>query len=495
MSLVSCTNVSGQAVISAGLSPIRDHPGAGQKGPTAPQTEYLARHRFGPTGLARLAAHMGKRAVKQAFDGRNRMQGSQLTGQGAQEWRNHWTLPVAAMLGYSTSSLHTYGIGSFIEPLQTAFHWTRAETTFGLTIAGLLGMIMAIPIGTLVDRIGPRIIGLFGVAAMTGAFALLGTANGSLANWIMLWVILAIANLGLQGTVWTKAVGSRFEHSRGLAFATTLSGAPVTAAVLPPIATWLIAKYDWQTAFAGVGLIWFVAATAVMFPFFRGAQEAPASDQIDSSDAAEMTGLTFADAARDAGFYKLMLACGLFAFTVLGLIVHFVPILTGQGAEKMAAAGIASLVGIFSIVGRFCTGFLLDRMPSHLVGAAVFLFPVVSCSLLLLDGSTPTSQMIAAVLFGLTVGAEIDVIAYLASRRFGLQNYGSIFGAMMAALSVGVATGPLVAAKFFDHFGGYSQFLVLTMVAMVISALALLSINRGDPVQTIPTRKRQSPGQ
>lgn len=399
---------------------------------------------------------------------------------GAQEWRNHWTLPIAAMAGYSASSLHTYGIGSFIEPLQAEFGWSRAQTTFGLTIAGLTGAVMAVPVGLLVDRIGPRIIALFAITAMTGAFALLGTATGSMANWIMLWAVLAFANLGMQGTVWTKAVGSRFEHSRGMAFAITLSGAPVTATVLPVIAALLIARFDWRIAFAGVGLIWFVPGFILMALFFRGAQEDAGKTEAVNAQAAVMTGLSFAEAARSPAFYKLLVATGLFAFTVLGLIVHFVPILTGQGAERMAAAGVASLVGLFSIVGRFGTGFLLDRLPSHLVGAAIFLFPVASCMLLLADGANPTSQIVAAILFGLTVGAEIDVIAYLSSRRFGLKSYGSIFGAMMAALSVGVALGPLTAGAFFDRFGSYSQFLMLTMATMALSALALLTINRND---------------
>lgn len=400
---------------------------------------------------------------------------------GAQEWRAHWTLPLAAMAGYSTSSLHTYGIGSFIEPLQTTFGWTRAQATFGLTIAGLTGAAMAVPVGLLVDRIGPRRVGLFGMAAMAGAFALLGTATGTMANWIMLWCVLAIANLGLQGTVWTKAVGSRFERSRGLAFAITLSGAPLTATLLPVIAAWLIAHYDWRTAFAGVGLIWFVPGFILMVLFFRGAQENSRSAGSGSAQGEILGGLSFAEAARTPAFYKLIVATALFAFTVLGLIVHFVPILTGQGADRMAAAGVASLVGVFSIIGRFGTGFLLDRMPGHLVGAAIFLFPLGSCALLLADGANPVSQVAAAVLFGLTVGAEIDVIAYLTARRFGMKSYGTIFGALMSALSVGVALGPLTAGAFFDRFGGYSQFLLLTSAAMALSALALLTFNRDGP--------------
>lgn len=394
----------------------------------------------------------------------------------AAEWKKYWHVPVAAGLGYSTAVLHTYGLGPFIEPVQEEFGWSRARISMGLTIAGLVGAVMSVPMGLIVDRFGPRIIGLVGVVLMTASIGLLGTATGSLTNWILLWCFVAFANLWLQGTVWTKAVASRFDASRGLAFAITLSGAPVTATLLPIIATSLTAAFDWRIAIAGVAGIWLAAVFPVMFLFFRSAHE-----EERMLDPAERTpvvasGATFGEAIRSGAFYKLLLACGLFAFTVIGIVVHFVPILTDQGADRLGAAGIAALVGIFSLIGRLGTGFLLDRLPGHIVGALIFLFPVISCALLLLDGADPVSQAISASLFGLTVGAEVDVIAYLTSRHFGLKSYGMIFGAMMGALAIGTALGPLAAGAAYDMYQGYSEFLLLTIAGMLASSLALATL-------------------
>ncbi len=75
-----------------------------------------------------------------------------------------------------------------------------------------------------------------------------------------------------------------------------------------------------------------------------------------------LTGITLAEGLRSAALYKLLMAAALFSFTVIGVAVHFVPILTDSGATPLSAAGIASLVGVFSIVGRLGTGFLLDRV-------------------------------------------------------------------------------------------------------------------------------------
>ncbi|WP_428310572.1 MFS transporter [Hydrocarboniphaga sp.] len=395
------------------------------------------------------------------------------------EWRQFGTLPVAAAIGYSTAVLHTYGIGAFVAPLQQEFGWSRAQISGGITIAGLAGAALSIPIGLLVDRLGPRIVGLIGVLLMTGAFAMLGTATGSTANWLGLWCLIAFANLWLQATVWTSAVGSRFEQSRGLAFAITLSGASLSAAVFPVLSTALIGAYGWRNAFAAMGGIWAAVVLPVMLLFFRGAQDGPLRRSVASRAAAgALPGVSVREGLRSPAFYRLLLASGLFTFTALGIVVHFVPILKDRGADPLAAAGVASLVGLFSLLGRLGTGFLLDRLPAHRVGAAVFLLPIVASALLYFDGANPLSQSLAAAAFGLTLGAEVDVIAYLTSRHFGLKHFGVLFGAITGALALGSAFGPLAAGAAFDHYGGYAPFLLLTMALMALSSLALATLGR-----------------
>ena len=87
-------------------------------------------------------------------------------------------------------------------------------------------------------------------------------------------------------------------------------------------------------------------------------------------------------------------------------------------------------------------------------------------------------QAVAAALLGLTVGGEIDVIAYLTTRQFGLRNYGTIYGAMTSSMNVGTATGALTAGAIFDAQGSYATFLFITIAAMLSSSIALGTINK-----------------
>jgi predicted MFS family arabinose efflux permease len=297
-------------------------------------------------------------------------------------------------------------------------------------------------------------------------------------NWILLWCLIAFASFWVQTTVWTSAVASRFESSRGLAFAVTLSGGSLAAALFPPLATAFIGEIGWRGAFLGIGTVWGLIVAVAVFVFFRGAQDDALVQAAPESEPVALPGATMREGLTSAAFYKLLFAAGLFAFTTLGVVVHLVPILRGAGAEPLAAAGTASLVGIFSIIGRLGVGLLLDRFPARVVGACAYLVPIGGGALLLLDGAHPVNQTVAAALFGLTLGAEVDVIAYLASRYFGLKNFGGLFGGLVAALSLGTAFGPLAAGAVFDRFGGYEPFLVLTIILMALSSVLLASLRR-----------------
>ena len=395
----------------------------------------------------------------------------------AAEWRSFGFLPLAAALGYATSVLHVYSLGPFIGAVTQSFGWSRAQASAGLTVAALVSGVGCIPVGLLVDRIGPRRMGLVGVLAMCGAFALTSTATGGMANWLMLWGVIAVGTFCVQATVWTSAVASRFETSRGLAFAITLCGASVSATLFPIVATWLIGSYGWRTAYVAMSAIWATLVFPILFICFRGAQDQGRKQRATRPDASSiLTGMSLAEGLRSPALYKLLMAAGLFAFTAIGVVVHFVPILTDSGATPLSAAGIAALIGIFSIIGRLGTGVLLDKFPGHLVGAVAFLIPIVACVLLLTDGANHLSQAVAAAIFGLTVGSEVDVIAYLAAKHFGLKHFGALYGVLQTALALGTAFGPLAAGAVFDRYHSYAPFLMLTTVLMAVSAIALFTL-------------------
>ncbi|MFC3213617.1 MFS transporter [Novosphingobium panipatense] len=401
------------------------------------------------------------------------------------EWRAYPFLPVAAGLGYATSVIHIYGIGPFYGPVAQEFGWSRTEVTFGLTLATLVQAVGGVFIGLAVDRFGPRRFGVAGLALLGIAFALLGTADGSLLNWYLSWGLVALAALPVQASVWTSAVASRFTASRGMAFAVTLCGASIAAGVFPPMAMWLIGSFGWRGAFPVQALIWLAVSFPVIFLFFHGRYDKGRMQKVEDAGTrpADLPGATLREGLTSNVYHRLFIASLLFTFTVIALVVHFTAILGDSGASPMLAAGIASFVGWFSLAGRLGTGALLDRLPASLVGAAVFLLPVLGCLLLLLGAGSFVAMGFASALIGLTLGAEIDVVVYLLTRHFGLKNFGGLYGGLLAALSIGTAIGPLAAAQVYDRTGSYAGFLWLAMAFMAASSVAIGTLPRTSTVE------------
>ena len=398
----------------------------------------------------------------------------------AAEWRAHPMLPVAAALGYATSVIHIYGFGAFQVPVAEDFGWDRATVTLGLTLATLIQAVFSIPLGMLVDRIGPRRIGLAGVTLSCAAYALIGLgANGEVWQWVALWVVMAFAVVLVQATIWTSAVASRFEASRGMALAVTLCGASVAQALFPWLGTHLIALHGWQMAIASTAAIWALVALPILALFFRGARDGGAARPAVAAAAqppVAYEGFTLKQGFASTIYLRLLLASLLFSFVAVALVVSFVPIQTDAGMSPADAGKLAFWIGIFAIAGRLGTGFLLDRLRASLVGAAIFCLPILACLTMLYAG--PDGALLAAALIGLTVGAEVDVIVYLATRHFGLKAFGALYGGLLMALSLGTALGPLVAARIYDASGSYADFFWAGVVLMALAVVTLASLPR-----------------
>jgi predicted MFS family arabinose efflux permease len=395
------------------------------------------------------------------------------TGAGV-EWRRYWPVVLAAALGHSTTTLPVYSIGAFVVPLQQAFGWTRAEIALGSTVSASVGWIFTLSVGLLIDRWGPRRVGLSGIVIMCSAYALLSTVSGNIISWYLHWLLLGFSAAWIQPTIWSGAVATRFDASRGLAIALTVSGAGIGAAVLPPLATFLIAEFGWRGGFIGIPAIWAAVALPIIFLFFRGAQDTKKvqarNERQNAGDA--LPGLSLAQGLRSPVLYKMAVAGMLFHFSAVGLMTQFVPVLESLSVERMTAAEIAGLIGVTSIAGRLVTGMLLDRFRADRVAMGALFLPAFAAALIL-NSHSAASLSFAAMFLGLSLGSEFDCLMYLATRHLGLRRFGMMFAVMLVFLSLGAATGPLAAGAIFDHTGSYRLYVWLLFPVVTVASLLI----------------------
>lgn len=397
------------------------------------------------------------------------------------EWRKYWYLPTAAAIGFSTIGLQSYGLGPFVTHIEAEFGWSRSDVMLGLSLSNFVGVFLNILVGMVVDRFGPRHVALTGLVVKTGAFALLGTATGFLFNWLFLWVLVALGIVLVQATVWTAAVATRFDRHRGSAFAVTLSGAGVTAALAPVIATWLIADYGWRVGFVGVGVVWLVVTFPVTLLFFRDARSERRKQPeqgVEAPAPVELSGLTLGEGMRTRAFVQLAISFVAYSFYNMTMAANLVPLLMETGQDPPSAARIAAVMGIVGIAARLSVGFLLDRYPGNIIGGISQMLPIIGCALLLADMPGIWPLIAAMVAFGIATGAEMDVTIYLATRHFGLRSFAALFGAVITCGALAAAIGPVTAGWLHDLMGNYDGLLILVMVVMGIGALSIGTMRR-----------------
>jgi nitrate/nitrite transporter NarK len=395
------------------------------------------------------------------------------------EWRAHWPLAFAALVGYSTIGLQSYGISPFVSSLEQEFGWTRSQVMIGVSVSNFAGIFLNIIIGMIVDRFGSRRVALTGLVVKTGSFMLLATATGAVLNWTFLWLILAVGVVLVQSTVWMRALAKHFDHSRGFAFAVALSGTSIMAIFLPTYSTWLIQTYGWRMGFVGVGASWLAVTLPIVFLFFRE-DRGPKTAVVEAAPAkpAEVPGLTFREGLRTKAFWLLVVSFGCFSFFSMTVATNLLPLLTETGISTMEAAGIASIMGFVGIAVRLSVGFLLDRLPGNIIGTITLLMPVIGASILLLDAPNAILLSIAVAAFGAAIGAEMDVALYLATRHFGLKAFASLFNAVITFGAVMAAIGPFVGGTLHDLTGNYDALLGTIVVIMSIGALSMALIGK-----------------
>jgi len=141
---------------------------------------------------------------------------------------------------------------------------------------------------------------------------LLGTATGTMTNWVLLWLVIAAGAVRHFASVWSSAVVTRFDASRGLALAITLCAArrlqPRARSALAARALRLAGRLR---AWADLG-----GSSCPVLLFFRGAND---GDERKSRQAARRPvavethrhrAVARADGARGAGrsaLYKQMM--------------------------------------------------------------------------------------------------------------------------------------------------------------------------------------------
>jgi MFS family permease len=362
----------------------------------------------------------------------------------------------------------------FFENIINEIDWSRGQVSKAFSLF-LLSTVIGLPlIGRLVDRYGSRqviipCVVVFGFTLFTFKFF-----QSNLHYFYLIFIVIGLIAGGTSTLPYFKVITRSFTRRRGLALGIANSGTGVGQFVLPYLAFLLISAYGWRDAYAITGLVvMFITIPLVHYCLNEKYRYQHTSENTTAPD--NEVGMELGEALHSRDFWLIGVAFFLGATTLLGYLIHMVPLLTDRGLSAQSAALAASAFGFSQLLGRLLAGVLLDRFFAPYVIASMWLVSVL-IFLLLWSGVDGYMLFICTALLGFAWGGEGDVLAYMVSRYFGLRKFGSIYSLLLTMHMLGGVAGPWLMGSSFDELGSYTLILGGMAVIMSIAAVLILQM-------------------
>jgi MFS family permease len=401
------------------------------------------------------------------------------------EFRRGYKPLLGALIGAGCglSSVCFYTNGVFVAAISEDMNWSRGAIQVGVSIMILIAVITAPTVGWLIDRYGARRIALISLPLFGITLSGMSLVTDQIWTFYAGWTVMSIFAAGTLPITWTKVVNGWFDDFRGMALGLTLAGTGIAATLAPSYVVWLIDIMGWRNAYVALAFTVMAISLPSVYLLFKEPVESQSGkvNQIDAAISKQhlmATGLSVKEALKGYRFWVLSISLLLVAASISGVITNFVPLLTDKGLSFADAARYAGLIGVSVIGGRLVAGFLMDRLWAPMIAAIFLCMPCLAAFILTTGNISPMLLGLSALIVGLAAGAELDLMAFLVSRYFGLKHYGALYGGIYIFFSIGAGLAPAMFGWTYDMFGHYQAVLYIAAISSMIGACLMLTLGR-----------------
>jgi len=377
---------------------------------------------------------------------------------GTRAWLIVWGVAVAQLVSWGTQF---YAFALYVVPMEQSLGWSRTELNAALSIGLLVAGLVAVPVGSRIDRVGGRTLMTGG--SLLGALLLaLWPLVGSLWLFYALWAVLG---LSMAATLYDPAfaVMTRTfpqDYRRAITAVTLVGGLASTAFI--PLTQFLIERLGWHHS------LYVLAAFNLLCALIHGSLIPRATPPVQHTAAAN-DGDGLRAALSRSSFWALTLSFTLNALTFTAMIFHLVPLLSERGLSMELIIAGFTLIGPMQVAGRILLVTFGRRLSMGAVGSLVILaYPVVVVILML--PASATTLFAFAIIYGLANGTLTIIRGVIVADYYGQRAYGAINGAITMPTSIARAAAPFLAALIWQATGGYASVLWALFVVACVSA-------------------------
>jgi len=405
------------------------------------------------------------------------------------ELRSEWRPLTAAVIGLSSGLMMTsYVIGIMGPRLVAEFGWTRSQ----MALVGILAM-AAVPllplVGRMTDIVGVRKTAMIGVIASPILF-LVFTQVDTIIGYGIMFALQASILVTTTPPVYCRIIVQYFKRARGLALGIASAGPALAVAVGGPLLNNFISDYGWRAGYVAMAIytaIGGITALALLPPKMRDGQTRTERPKRARED------------------YALIFSTPAFWILCVGILLCNIPqtimmtqlnlILAENGATDKAASLMISAFASGMIIGRLVSGVALDRFSAPLVATIGLALSGMGLLVIASGWDARPIVFLAVLTFGLSLGAESDVVAYLVVRSFGVKLYSTVHSITATFTALASVLGSVFLSMTLDGYGRYAPFLGVTGALAVLGSLMFLFLPRNpdvddEPVETAPPVER-----
>ncbi|MFA4909549.1 MAG: MFS transporter [Desulfobacteria bacterium] len=394
-----------------------------------------------------------------------------------------WIILGILTMAQLVMSMGAYTWGPLAPVLRDEFNLSRTQIGTITSALYFASVIIAIPSGIAVDKLGARIMLIISLIIMGIPFVIMALAK----SYLFFIVFAAISGLGygVINQLSTKGIMYWFStRFRATAMGIKQTGVTLGGAIIAVLLPVLTVAYSWRLGVLVVGIL-MLAMAFLSFIFYKE-RPAPSDEGVSSNVAPTSKKGQKGSLLKVMSNPVLLILClitPLMAFGQTG-IASFLMLYLEEDLNFSVglAGGCLTVAMIAGTVGRIGWGIISDRLF-----AGDRIIPIIILSVIAFIGALGTAFLSKgfpvwlpffwSILMGGTFIGWNAVLITLAAELAGKELAGSIMGILVTIAWTGIIVGPPVFGYIADSFGYYWSWLLIAFFAL-LSAVGFLYILR-----------------
>ncbi|MCA3349761.1 MAG: MFS transporter [Roseomonas sp.] len=411
-------------------------------------------------------------------------------------WQRHrgWLVVLGAFLVMLVGFGAIYSSSAFAPEIAASLGLQRGDAAMVLALSSSVTFFVSAISGPLSDRVGPRPLAVFGTLLIALGLGIAAAATDA-ASFFASYGLLVGIGVGLAYVPAVATVQRWFLANRGLASGIALSGIGVGTALIPLIKLILADFGDWRFAFlicAGLAALVGLAGALLLEARPEAHGLGPDGTRLRTRQAApKPEGLELREALRSPAFLLAYAGTLLVAIPAAAPLMLLVGTAEARGLSHPQAVALLGLMGVGTIIGRFCLAALADLLGRRL-GFLLSCLGVSVAMMLWALAEGATSLQGFALIYGALQGGFVALLPAFVADSFGSRSVGGLVGLLYTSRGIALLAGVPLVSLGVSALGAHDLPVAVCGLIGMLGTL-LLAMARPAPRKGKPHPKAEPP--